>query len=212
MARKRSTSSRPTTSNPHALTVTHGKNAAFIGGFYVTLGERFIFQRFDNIVPARYFIEKMIANQEYVWDIWAPCNGVSYPVIRTSSGLTIRGAGLEEAMEYELTDEDRVFVFPEPYGWYDTWALRGTKDYVPEVKEVKEPKEPKETKEPKIEKPKVDKTGLITVAKICADNKWDPKHARAALRKAKIEKPEAGWAFPQSEVPRITKAIKDNLK
>lgn len=213
MARSRkSSSSRPTSANPHALTVTHGKNAAFIGGFYVTLGERFIFQRFDNIVPARFFIEKMIAGQEYSWDIWAPCNGVSYPVIRTASGLTIRGAGLEEAMEYELTNDDHTFVFPEPYGWYDTWALRGTKDSLPTQTQT-QTDVPKEPKAPKPERPaRPSKEGLTTIQQICADNKWDPKHARAALRKAKIEKPDAGWAFPPSDVQRITKAIKEHMK
>lgn len=215
MARKRSTSSRPTNDNPHALTVTMRKGATFTGGYYVTMGERFIFQRFDNIVPAYHFLKKMIAGQEFVWDTWSPARGITpEPMIRTALGLTIRGAGLEEALEFEPSDHDLTFVFPEPYSWYDTWPLRGTKDLTaapaPTTTTTDEPKAPKAPKPVKVERPS--KEGLVTVAQICADNKWDPKHARAALRKANIEKPEAGWAFPPSDVARITKAIKDNLK
>lgn len=201
-------------------------------GLYVYLGKRFMFQSFDTLCTAKHFITLMIDGDDFTWDIWAPARGIGpEPMIRTARGLTIRGAGLEAAMEYEFeSDAERSFIFPEPYNrMYEFFPRRGTEEteptppapvetkYDPDTGEVIKMRagkpivkaEPKPKKEPK---PKVDKTGLTTVQEIAVTLKADPKHCRAALRKAKVEKPAVGWAFPKADVARITKLIKDNLK
>jgi len=54
-------------------------------------------------------------------------------------------------------------------------------------------KTPREKKAPVEKKPKVDRSQFITVQSIAEELKMDPRDARAALRKAKVEKPVGGW-------------------
>lgn len=234
--KKTKVSTRPTdTTDVPATTIKLGfgdkrlKGEINGAGLYVTFGRRFIYQSFDGIVPAKHFIDKMIAGDTYVWEQWSPATGIKpEPMIRTARGVTIRGAGLENALEYEYQSQsEREFVFPEPYGWYDTWAARGpdeteapAPEYVPSYydhetgKVVKPGKTPTEAPvAKKTEKPaRPSKEGLVTVQQIAQDNKWDAKHARAALRKAKIDKPAVGWCWSPAEVKRITDLIRKNIK
>lgn len=197
-------------------------------GLYVYYGKGFIYQTFDTLCTARHFIDLMIDGDEYTWEVWSPAKGISpEPMIKTARGLTIRGAGLENAMEYEFQSAaEREFVFPAPYDqMYRVFPQKGPEEDdiapppAPEpvwdaaTHTLIKPAKPARVTKPKAEpKPKVDKTGLVLVADIAKKHGWDAKHVRAALRKAKVEKPAVGWAFPQSEVERITKTIKENLK
>jgi hypothetical protein len=61
-------------------------------------------------------------------------------------------------------------------------------------------------------KPKASKEGLVTVQMIAVALKIDPRDARAALRKLKIEKPDAGWAWPQAEAKKVQEQIKGAIK
>lgn len=184
---------------------------------YIYYGERFMHQHFPTLCVGKHLLELLISGDTYKWETWPKRKtpGIDpEPLLVTARGIEIRGAGLEAAMEYEYkNDEERNFVFPAPYDrMFETWALKGPKETErtePKAK-VQRSTEPRPVVEPKAPRPSKD--GLITVQKIAEDNKWDPKHCRAALRKAKVEKPEAGWAFPQSEVARITQLIKENLK
>ena len=73
--------------------------------------------------------------------------------------------------------------------------------------------EPEPAKEqPKRESKRPSREGLVSVSDIAKEMKLSPKEARAALRRAKTDKPDVGWAFPPSEVDKIKKAIKENLK
>lgn len=60
--------------------------------------------------------------------------------------------------------------------------------------------------------PRPSREGLISVGDIAASLKVLPRVARAALRAAKMPKPDVGWAFAATDVPRITKIIKDALE
>lgn len=56
-------------------------------------------------------------------------------------------------------------------------------------------------------KPKVDRSKFITVQSLAEDIGIDPRDARAALRKAKVEKPAGGWLGDEA----WTKGIRDIL-
>lgn len=53
----------------------------------------------------------------------------------------------------------------------------------------------------------IDRSGLVSLADICAELRMDPRDARKILRN-KVEKPDAGWAWPESEVAGIRKLLK----
>ena len=53
----------------------------------------------------------------------------------------------------------------------------------------------------------VPKDGLISIGEICEELKINPRDARKILRN-RVEKPDAGWAWPPSEVPSIKKLLK----
>jgi hypothetical protein len=61
-------------------------------------------------------------------------------------------------------------------------------------------------------KPKVDRTGLISIGQLCEEEGVEPRLARAELRKKKIEKPSAGWCWPADKVDNIRKIIKGAKK
>lgn len=56
-------------------------------------------------------------------------------------------------------------------------------------------------------KPRASKDGLTTLAEICTTLKIDPRDARAALRAAKIDKPDAGWAWANAKAAPDIEAI-----
>lgn len=202
------------------------------GGFYVYFGERFTFQSFPHIVGAKRFLDMLIQGDEVRWgtfpnDVTGPIAGMKpEPMLITASGVKVRGAGLEEAMEYEYQGDEASYVFPEPYQrQYESFVARGPIDTEPkqiarpepvydhETGKLVRPTKERKPKAPKVEKPaRPSKEGLVTVQDIAKKNGWDAKHARAALRKAKVEKPAVGWAFPTADVAKITKLIKENLK
>ena len=91
----------------------------------------------------------------------------------------------------------------------DTLKAAGVQ--LPEIKATSEPEaviKEKPVKEPK----RPSREGLVSVSSISEGLKISPKEARAALRRAKIEKPEVGWAWSPSEVEDIKKKISENLK
>lgn len=55
--------------------------------------------------------------------------------------------------------------------------------------------------------PPVSREGLITLAEICAELKIEPRDARKTLR-GKVEKPEAGWAWPADEAKKVKAILK----
>lgn len=68
-------------------------------------------------------------------------------------------------------------------------------------------------KKEKVEKaPKETRSGLVDMNAIAKDLGYDPKDCRQALRKAKVEKPSVGWAWPADKVDEIKKVIKANVK
>lgn len=49
-------------------------------------------------------------------------------------------------------------------------------------------------------------TSAITLAAMCAEHKVEPKAVRVELRRAKMERPEAGWEFEDGD-PRIGQVL-----
>jgi len=143
--------------------------------------------------------------------------------------ITVEGDHLELLCEYKMTPKEKEWVPPEPYAslWpsyltdrpgqpirLDTpeapVAPKGpvrTSDKHPNPQQV--PKRNHEVSPPK--KAKVSKDGLVSIGDIAEQMKVLPRDARQILRKTKTPKPDAGWAWPKSEVEKIKGIIKKGL-
>jgi hypothetical protein len=110
----------------------------------------------------------------------------------TFGDIDIKSEQMDEILAHVYTPAEEAYELPAPYpgdiqsfltGGRMSKALQGERTVV--------------TKEGKVERapkaPKVDRSKFITVQSICEEIKMDPRDARAALRKAKIEKPAGGW-------------------
>jgi len=200
---------------PPAL-VAHTKP---IYGFYVTYGQRYMFQHFSALFAAKHFIDLMLQGDDY--------HRTDDFTILSARGVTIRienpkgrkGPSLfDQVLEYEFTKDELDFEFPDtllqqyrPFPSSPFVRERPQAEETPNLSNDQQPAPKVAQRAPKAPQP-AKPAGLVSVADIAQSLNIDPKHARQALRKAKIEKPEFGWAFPQSEVEAITKAIKEHLK
>lgn len=71
----------------------------------------------------------------------------------------------------------------------------------------------RKVREPKPVKEKIDRSQFITVQSLAEDIGIDPRDARAALRKAKIEKPSIGWMWEnEKDTKEIKKILADAKK
>lgn len=198
------------------------KHTKPVYGFYVSYGYRYMFQHYTQLYAASHLISLLIPDGNYTRK-----NDFT---ITTPAGLTIRlenpngrkGPSYFDAiLNYTLTPSEREFTFPDAIesqyrGFTSSKASREAQnDQTPDNDQSQPPnvtqRAPKATQTlPPARTPRP--SNLVTVADIAATLKIDAKQARQALRKAKIDKPEHGWAFPAADVPAITAAIKEHLK
>lgn len=148
------------------------------------------------------------------------------------SGVVVTGAGkhdLENAMEHELTPQERQFVLPAPY---PQQALSIVNRAIPrpvvepqksEIDE-KAPRErrkrvagsnPRQTPEKAPSRPSRRLSGdpsAVSIGEIAQSLKIAPREARHALRQLKITKPAHGrWEWPQVEAADIAKTLQEHF-
>lgn len=176
--------------------------------------KRLIVMAFSATYAAQHFVNAALQDGKFKWKKANAALGVKVPdTIVGENGVEIRcPQGMEEIIEYEMSSAEEQWELPAYYVAQCDMVRREYREdaptHDPETGEkVKKPK-----KEPKPKKEKIDKTGLISVGEIAEDMEIDARDARAALRKQKVDKPAAGWAWPESEVEAIKKAIKKGLK
>lgn len=83
-------------------------------------------------------------------------------------------------------------------------------DYVTKAEEIMEKQGTTEKKVvKKVKKPSNrNQDGFFALADLARELKLDPRDIRAKFRKAKMEKPEGGWVFPNAEKAKILAIIK----
>lgn len=138
---------------------------------------------------ARKYLEFIMDGEEVDWTAlnkFVTSKGVEVSCAAPSDKL--QPNELELALDHKYTKAERAFEVPEKDRKSFELLLRPYPD--------------------KFEKPSTGKAKVgraspnrpegkfITVADICEELKVQPRDGRAALRKAKVEKPEWGWAFP----------------
>jgi hypothetical protein len=166
---------------------------------------------FSALYAAHRFVELLLRSESYEWQPANKALGYTDPdTIITEGNLSIRCHGLKEVLEHELSEAEREWEMPEALARQTLLVRRPfqteettNEDGEPVVRVKREPKEAK---------PKVDRTGLTTVGEIAQQMGIEPRDARTALRKQKIEKPETGWAWDPDQVEAIKATIKAGLK
>lgn len=202
------------------------KHTKPLWGFYVTYGQRFMFQHFAALYAARAFIDLMLQGDDYTRKddfTIVSTRGVS---IRIENPTGRKGPSLfNSVLDYELSPQEQTFEFPERllqmYRPFPNSPLLSHKSLetitgiendetrdTPSEKPVKAAQRAPRASQPRVKAP----SDTVPIADIASSLKIDAKQARNALRKANVPKPEHGWSFPPSEVTRITNLIKDNLK
>lgn len=117
--------------------------------------------------------------------------------------IDIRSDQLDEILAHKYTPLEEEWELPTPYPEDINRFLRGRKS----IESSSEA-----PKAPVAKKQKVDRTGKITIQQLCEELKIEPRDARAALRKAKMQKPDGGWLFTSDQVDDIKKLIKGTKK
>lgn len=98
----------------------------------------------------------------------------------------------------------RAVAMPRHERMWVQWS-RGVHRAVPEPDATTPEPAPRPPREPAT--PRVARsTSAVTLAALCAEHKVEPKAVRVELRKAKMERPAAGWEFEAND-PRIGQTI-----
>lgn len=169
---------------------------------------------FAALWVAKRFIEDLAeaaSAEDYTWikrkteSGYVIRHGISF-----ENGLRIEGDAketLDQALEMKLSDEQESWEFPSPYPEQIRQFIFGSSP----VEKDREDKPRRQKAERPERKPRADKTGLVTANEIAEQMGVPGRDLRAVLR-AKMEKPEVGWAFPPDQVESIKKLVKENLK
>lgn len=109
----------------------------------------------------------------------------------TFGDIDIKSDQMQTILDYQYSKAEEEWTLPMPYPEQIHLFLYGQRmaRALPSADSEPAPKK----KDPVERKPKMDRTGKITVQSIAEELKMDPRDARAALRKAKVAKPAGGW-------------------
>lgn len=170
---------------------------------------------------AKHFVNACLQNGGFKW---LPANkslGRTVPdTIIGENGVKLRCDLMEEIIEYEFVGAEATWELPAPMIRQTELVRREWRDEEggrpdptgEEGEEAAERPSKKPKREPKPEKPKIDKSGLVSVGEIAEQMGIEARDARAALRKQKVEKPDGGWLWKPDKVDDIKKIIKAGLK
>lgn len=201
-------------------------------GFYIYRDTKFLaYQAFYGTYAARKFLDVLLKDVD--WEFAKPNenevghNDPGKHLIECSNGIQVKAWKHDfDVLDYEMTEEEEAWEIPEPHihQWYALRARADAGDPEPTPMKYLTKEERREAKREarearrseKAERaprtPRPSKEGLVTAVEIAKEMGVDPKEARIALRASDEKKPDCGWAWDRSEVERIKKVIKANLK
>lgn len=176
---------------------------------YINKGDNFIGVGFGATYSARKFLDVLLQDDEVT--LTRGVSGRKDTVI-SSTDISVRSDNIMDIVNYEYQGRESEWEL----------NLSGNSGSVAQAEQFRsstgvriekrvEPTAEKGTERVRKEKPaKINREGLITIAQISNDLKMESREARSILRKMKVDKPEAGWAWKNSEVDEIKKIIKNN--
>jgi hypothetical protein len=136
----------------------------------------------------------------------------------TFGDIDIRSEQMQAILDHQYSKAEEEWELQAPYPEQIDNFLHGG----PMSKELehRDPsgnvvKPERKVREPKPVKERIDRSAFITVQQLAEEAGIDPRDARAALRKAKVEKPAGGWLGDETwakEIRVILKAAAKELK
>lgn len=171
--------------------------------------ERGVYLNFRGPTKAKQFILALAPEGEIKWQKPTATTGI----INLDGRVQIRMSRqcLDDVMEHDIPDDapemdfqtlDQVqYMLKLPRTMFGKNAA-----YTDDERPARKSREPQAER-----KPRVDRSGLVSIGDIAEELKVLPRDARAALRSLKIEKPDAGWAWPDDEAQKIKKRLKETL-
>lgn len=160
---------------------------------YAKKGDREPISIFYACYAAKKYLEALLDGEPYVLE--------GDTILKSESGLFVRSDTLPEILEHKYTKEEAAWELPHPYD-VEAYFMRYGKR--PDNKTVVTREI---TRERKVRRKRAPRTGLVPVGDIAEQLGLSPREARGRLRKAKVQKPDAGWAWPESEVEDIKTLI-----
>jgi hypothetical protein len=183
---------------------------------------------------ARYFVSRLIKDEEYEWHDWMDRD----KMIITSSGIKIRAHAnqLKEILDYEPTEAEKEWKDEQIIGNINRFKYA---DHEANFRKISDPnaqedsagsdaddggtnvpvskrgtRADKPAREKKERKPPVDKGGLVSANDIAKELKVEGREVRGVLRSTGMKKPDVGWAWPKdsAELKAARKSIEDGLK
>lgn len=136
-------------------------------------------------------------------------------------GMSIKDSRLEELIEYDMKGAEKDWVLDDTTGNSikrfiagGSFARESKEEQVATGEKTKatKTKPEKKEREKKERIPRASKEGLVTVGDIAERLKMDAREARGILRTLKVEKPDAGWAWPDKEADAIAERIEKARK
>ena len=129
----------------------------------------------------------------------------------TFGDIDIRSEQMDEILAHVYTSEEEAWELPAPYPTDIDNFLHGAR-MSKALDDPTKPKPERAPREPKPVKERIDRSQFITVQSLAEDIGIDPRDARAALRKAKIEKPSIGWMWENEKDTKEVKKILADAK
>ena len=126
----------------------------------------------------------------------------------TFGEIDIKSDQLQAILDYQYTKAEEAWELPVPYPDNISRFLTGARMGREFDRAPGEPKPERVKKEKAPPKERIDRTGMVTVQTLAEEAGIDPRDARAALRKAKIDKPTGGWLGDEAWAKTIRPVLK----
>lgn len=154
------------------------------------LGHRLYTEVFESTRAARTFIDALLKDEPIKWE--------SNTEITAKGGvLRVECEELEQIMEFDASSGE--WRMPENMQQQLRAFLRG--HWENKSKDIALSSPPKVVVKP----PRA--INGVTLGALCEKHKWNPRNVRAALRKAKWDKPSGGWTWPEKEAKTVEKKL-----
>lgn len=188
--------------DPYGSSPKHaGKYVLYVTRHRDESGTQVIVMNFAAPYAARKFLDVLFEGDGLNWD--DECT------VRSETGIVVSTRWwpkrMKECVEHEYSIAELAWDLDKLY--HD--AARRFR-YGEQPRELSpEQTEPRRARAPS--GPRASRDGLVPIADVALQLNVTPRECRAALRKLKIEKPAAGWAFKADEVDAIRDRIKSAL-